>query len=87
MKFLFVSDSCSACTASFIQSATKMDSGLEIIKVKYDESQKKFMAYKGEERLGDESPVEDTPALFLSDSNELFFGQRDILTKLTNANK
>lgn len=80
MKLLFISKSCQACTKSFIDFVVSICSDLDILEVRQEEG--KFYVYRNDEKLPEESPVQNTPVLFIEDSNEVIFGKLAIRERL-----
>ena len=90
MTFLFVSESCPACTGALIQAVKDNYTDAQIIQVRYNTPEKKYYAFRAEEDLG-EAPISDTPSLYFMEKNELYTGMSAIrallLRKLQDGNE
>ena len=80
MIFLFKSMTCHACTKNLVDRVVAKYPNVKIIEVKQEGD--KYLAYENGVRLGDESPVVNTPSLYIADKNELYTGSTAILQKL-----
>lgn len=90
MTFLFVSESCPACTGALIKAVQDNYTDAQIIQVRYNTPEKKYHAFRETEDLG-EAPITDTPSLYFMEKNELYTGMSAIrallLRKLQDGNE
>lgn len=86
MNFLFVSKDCPACTKGLISAVQSSIPDLKLIEIEYDKESNKFLAYKDGNRLDSESPITETPSLFLEATDELLVGRTAIRKKIFDAN-
>lgn len=84
MICLFYTIACDSCKRILAEIPDNWAGQIKFLEVKFDEETKQYRAYYNNIPIGEEAPVDTIPTLAFFETNEVYTGYKDIMTRLKN---